>query len=140
MASYTVYLRGRQSRKDGKNAREALSTAARRRRVDVDVRRGPNAASHVASSIGKSIRDVRVPQIFHGEKYVGGVGPQKKYLSVQGQREREAVKDFRRRQRAEVLNAEIDIDELIADDAERARDHALQRAELAEAARGAALC
>ena len=72
MASYTVYLRGRQSRKDGKNAREALSTAARCRRVDVDVRRGPNAASHVASSIGKSIRDVRIPQIFHGEKYVGG--------------------------------------------------------------------
>ena len=79
-------------------------------------------------------------RFFMARSMSGEVGPQKKYLSVQGQREREAVKDFRRRQRAEVLNAEIDIDELIADDAERARDHALQRAELAEAARGAALC
>ena len=62
----TAIPQGRKER-----ARGTLS-AAWRRRVDVDVRRGPNAASHVASSIGKSIRDVRVPQIFHGEKYVGG--------------------------------------------------------------------
>ena len=79
-------------------------------------------------------------RFFMARSMSGGSVHREKYLSVQGQREREAVKDFRRRQRAEVPNAEIDIDELIADDAERARDHALQRAEPAEAARGAALC
>ena len=138
MASYTVYLRGRHPGRDRRNARDALSLL-RSARVDLAVRRGPNAANQVAGLIGRSIHDLRLPQIFHGEKHVGGVGPLKKYLVVQGPREREAVKDFHRRERMKVLDAEMELEEIIADGAERDRDHALRRAEHAEAVRSAAL-
>lgn len=138
MASYTVYLRGRHPGRDRRNARDALSLL-RSARVDLDVRRGPNAANQVAGLIGRSIHDLRLPQIFHGEKHVGGVGPLKKYLVIQGPREREAVEDFRRGKRVEVLKAGIEIEEKCAEIAERDRDHARRCAEQAEADLGAAL-
>jgi hypothetical protein len=138
MASYTVYLRERHPDKDRRNARDALSLL-RSANVDLDVRRGPNAANQVASLIGRSVHALRLPQIFHGQMHVGGVGPLKKCLLVQGPREREAVEAFDRRERVKVLDAGMEIDEIIADRAERDRDHALQRAEQAEAVRSAAL-
>ena len=73
MASYTVYLRERHLAKDRRNARDALSLL-RSAGVDLDVERGPNAAHQVASLTGRSVHALRLPQIFHGEKHVGGVG------------------------------------------------------------------
>ena len=138
MASYTVYLRERHLAKDRRNARDALSLL-RSAGVDLDVERGPNAANQVASLTGRSVHALRLPQIFHGEKHVGGIGPLKKYLAAQGSREREAVEDFDRGGHVKVLEAGIAIEEVCAEVAQQNRDHALQRAERAEAFRSAAL-
>ena len=138
MASYTVYLRERYPGKDRRNAREALSLL-RSAGVPLDVERGPNAVNQVASRTGRSVYALRLPQIFHGEKHIGGVGPLKKYLAAQGPSERKAVEDLHRRERVRVFEAGIAIEEVCADAAERKRDHALQCAEQAETARSAAV-
>lgn len=140
MASYTVYLRERHPGKDGRKTRtrEALSLL-RSAGVHFDVSRGPDAVHQVANRTGRSVRALRLPQIFHGEKHVGGVGPLKKYLAAQGPSERQAVEEFHRRERLGVLEAEIAIEEVRAEVAEKRRDHALQTAVRAETARSAAL-
>ena len=138
MASYTVYLRGRHPGRDRRNAREALSLL-RSAGVHLNVERGPNAMNQVASRTGRSVHALRLPQIFHGEKHVGGFGPLKKYLAVQGPNERIAVEDFHRRERVTVLEAGIEIEECWAEAAERRRDRALQCAEQAEVDRVASL-
>lgn len=138
MASFTVYLRERHPGKDRRYAREALSLL-RSAGVHLDVERGPNSVNQVASRTGRSVHVLRLPQIFHGEKHVGGFGPLKKYLAAQGPRERMAVEDFHRGERAKDLKAGIAIEEVWAEAAERKRDHALQCAEQAETVRSAAL-
>lgn len=138
MASYTVYLRERHPGKDRRNAREALSLL-RSAGVHLDVERGPNAVNQVASRTGRSVHALRLPQIIHGEKHVGGVGPLKKYLVARGPRERKAVEDFHRVERVKVIEAGIAIEECCAQVAEKKRDHALQIAERSEAARVTAL-
>ena len=139
MVSYTVYLRERHIGKDGRNARDALSLL-RSAGVDLDdVERGPNAANRVAGLTGRSVHALRLPQIFHGEKHVGGVGPLRKYLVAHEPRGREAVEEQDRGERVKVLEAEMAIHEICAALAEGVRDHALQRAERAEAGRSSAL-
>lgn len=138
MASYTVYLRERHPGMDRRNAQEALSLLCSAG-VHLDVERGPNAVNQMASRTGRSVHALRLPQIFHGKKHVGGVGPLKKYLAARGQRERKAVEDFDRRNRAKVLKAGIEIGEWAAEWARSERDHALQRAKQAEMARRAEL-
>ena len=138
MASYTVYLSERHPGKDRRSAREALSLL-RSASVHLDVERGPNAVNQAASRTGRSVRAFRLPQIFHGEKHVGGVGPLKKYLAAQGPSGRKAVEDFHRRERVKVLEAGIVIEEVWAEATEKKRDHALQCAEQAEADRVASL-
>ena len=139
MASYTVYLRERRPGKDRRNAREALSLL-RSASVHLDVERGPNAVDQVASLTGRPVHDLRLPQIFHGGKHVGGVGPLKKYLPAQeGSSGTKAVEDYYRSKRVRGLEAEIAIEEVCAEAAEKRRDHALQTAVRAETARSAAL-
>lgn len=139
MASYTVYLTERRPGKDRRNAREALSLL-RSASVHLVVERGPNAVGQVATRTGRSVRALRLPQIFHGEKHVGGFGPLKKYLAAQeGSSGTRPVEDYHRRERVKVLEAGIDIEEVCAEAAEKRRDHALQTAVRAETARSAAL-
>ena len=138
MVSYTVYLRERHPEKDRRNAREALSLL-RSADVHLDVERGPNAVNQVASRTGRSVDALRLPQIFHGEKHVGGVGPLKKYLAAQGPSERKAVEGLHCRERVKVLEVEIAIEAVRAEAAGKRRDHALQIAVRAEAACSAAL-
>lgn len=139
MASYTVYLRERRPGKDRRNAREALSLLDSAS-VHLVVERGPNAVGQVATRTGRTVRALRLPQIFHGEKHVGGFGPLKKYLATQeGSSGRKAVEDYHRRKRVGELEAEIAIEEVCADVAEKSLDHALQTAVRAEKARSAAL-
>ena len=102
MASYIVYLRERRPGKDRKNAREALSLL-RSAGVHFNVEREPIAVNLAASRTGWSVHTLRLPQIFHGEKHVGGVGPLKKYLATQGPTEKKAVADFRREEGMKVI-------------------------------------
>ena len=111
MASYTVYLRERHPGKDRRNAREALSLLCSAG-VHLDVERGPSAVDRVASRTGRSVYVLRLPQIFHGERHVGGVGPLKKYMAVQGPRERKAVEDFHRGMRMTQVSGFISIDKM----------------------------
>ena len=138
MASYTVYLREWHPGKDRRNARAALALL-RSAGVPLDVERGPNAVNQEANRTRRSVYALRLPQIFHGEKHIGGVGPLKKYLAAQGPSERRAIEDLHRRERVRDLEAEIAIEEVCADAAERRRDHALRCAEQAETARSAAV-
>ena len=46
--------------------------------VRFDVERGPNAADQAAGLTGRSFHALYLPQMFHGKKHVGGVGPLKK--------------------------------------------------------------
>ena len=138
MASYTVYLRERHPGKDRRNAREALSLLCSAG-VHLDVERGPSAVNQVASRTGRSVHALRLPQIFHGEKHVGGIGPLKKYLAGRGPGERKAVEDFHREKRMKHLGLAIEVEGIFAEEAEKKRNHALQIAERAEAAHSAAL-
>lgn len=138
MASYTVYLRERRPEKDRKNAREALSLL-RSAGVHPDIERGPSAVNQAAKLIGRPVHALRLPQIFHGEQHVGGVGPLKKYLAVQGPRERKAVEDFYHGRHIKLLKLGIKLEESLAEVHEEERDHALQSAERSETARSAAL-